>query len=82
MGHEFIPSSANRDLEGLCSTVIVSSEHDLGVDVDAMDIKEVEQKKTREEEKEHSSSESNWLKLWLVCCQIFLCIYRKGTGQR
>lgn len=51
MGHEFIPSSANRDLEGLCSTVIVSSEDDLGVDVDAMDIKEVEQKKTREEEK-------------------------------
>lgn len=58
MGHEFIPSSANRDLEGLCSTVIVSSEDDLGVDVDAMDIKEVEQKKTREEEKkEYSSSD-------------------------
>jgi len=47
--------------------VIVSSEDDLGVDVDAMDIKEVEQKKTREEEKkEYSSSESNWLKQWLV----------------
>ena len=51
MGHEFIPSSANRDLEGLCSTVILSSEDDLGVDVDAMDIKEVELKRKRKKRK-------------------------------
>jgi len=51
LGHEFIPSSANRDLEGLCSTVILSSEDDLGVDVDAMDIKEVELKRKRKKRK-------------------------------
>jgi len=34
--------------------VIVSSEDDPGVDVDAMDIKEVEQRKTREEKNTHT----------------------------